>query len=105
MSVHWHAGVGNIIRGTTKNFFATSGFKSWLTSLHIFGILLMFVFPLAAMPFVRGWARVFAMIAVALPMIAETGVAIEFECSAALRADMPDRGIDFLLGCWRGRRL
>jgi len=79
VSVHWHAGVGNIIRGTTKNFFATSGFKLWLTSLHIFGLLLMFVFPVVALPFVHGWARMFALIAVGLPLVAEVGVAIEFE--------------------------
>jgi hypothetical protein len=79
VSVHWHAGVGNIIRGTTKNFFATSGFKLWLTSLHILGLLLMFVFPVVALAFVHGWARVFAAIAVGLPLIAEVGVAIEFE--------------------------
>jgi glycosyltransferase involved in cell wall biosynthesis len=79
VSVHWHAGVGNIIRGTTKNFFATSGFKPWLTSLHIFGLLLIFVFPIVALPFMHGWARIFALIAVGLPLIAEIGVAIEFE--------------------------
>jgi cellulose synthase/poly-beta-1,6-N-acetylglucosamine synthase-like glycosyltransferase len=79
VSVHWHAGVGNIIRGTTKNFFATSGFKLWLTSLHILGLLLMFVVPVAALPFVHGWARAFAVIAIVLPLIAEIGVAIEFE--------------------------
>ena len=79
MSVHWHAGVGNIIRGTTKNFFATSGFKPWLTTLHIFGLLLMFVFPIVALPIVHGWARIFALIAVGLPLIAEIGVAMEFE--------------------------
>jgi hypothetical protein len=79
VSVHWHAGVGNIIRGTTKNFFATSGFKPWLTTLHIFGLLLMFVFPIVALPIVHGWARIFALIAVGLPLIAEIGVAIEFE--------------------------
>ncbi len=79
VSVHWHAGVGNIIRGTTKNFFATSGFKLWLTSLHILGLLLMFVVPVLALPFVHGWARAFAAIAIVLPLIAEIGVAIEFE--------------------------
>lgn len=79
VSVHWHAGIGNIIRGTTKNFFATSGFRLWLTSLHIFGLLLIFVFPVVALPFVHGWARVFAAIAVALPLIAEIGVSFEFE--------------------------
>src|SRR5271169_3066456 len=33
VSVHWHSGVGNMIRGTTKNFFATTGFRLSITSL------------------------------------------------------------------------
>jgi hypothetical protein len=89
VTVHWHAGVGNIIRGTTKNFFATSGFKPWLTSVHILGLLLMCVFPVVALPFVHGWARIFAMIAVALPLIAEIGVAIEFEAPPIYAVTFP----------------
>src|SRR5579864_8043470 len=34
--VRWHAGVGNIIRGTTKNFFASSGYN-----LGLVGVLLV----------------------------------------------------------------
>ena len=30
VSVHWHSGLGNIIRGTTKNFYATTGFRLWV---------------------------------------------------------------------------
>ena len=77
VSVHWHAGVGNMIRGTTKNFFATSGYKLWITSLQVSGLLLTCVFPVLALPFVHGWARIFATIAVAVPLIAEIGVTIE----------------------------
>lgn len=75
VSVHWHAGVGNMIRGTTKNFYAASGFKPWLTSLQILGLVAMFVLPVAALPFVRGWALAFALVAAGLPLLAEAGVA------------------------------
>ena len=78
VSVHWHAGLLNIVRGTTKNFFAGSGYRLWLSSLHVFGLLLMCVFPVIALPFVHGWARAFALASIAFPVIAEIGVALEF---------------------------
>ena len=78
VTVHWHAGVPNIIRGTTKNFFAASGYRLWLASLHVFGLLLMCVFPVLALPFVRGWPLFSAAVSVAIPVIAEIGVAMEF---------------------------
>lgn len=79
VSVHWHAGLGNTIRGTTKNFFAASGYRVWLTSVQILGLLLMFVFPVVALPFARGWPLVFASIAVGLPLFVATGVAINIK--------------------------
>jgi Glycosyl transferase family 2 len=79
VSVHWHAGVGSMIRGTTKNFFATSGYKLRVTGLHIFGLLLMCVFPVVALAFTHGWARGFDLIAVALPLIIAAGAARQFE--------------------------
>ena len=78
VTVHWHAGVPNIVRGTTKNFFATSGYRLWVASLHVFGLLLMCVFPIVVLPFVHGWALGLALLSIALPVIAEIGVAIEF---------------------------
>jgi len=78
VSVHWHAGVGNMIRGTTKNFFATSGYRLWLTGVHIFGLLLMCVFPVVALAFTHGWARGFDVVAVALPLIIAAGAARQF---------------------------
>lgn len=77
VSVHWHAGVGNIIRGTTKNFFATTQFKLRLAVIHILGLLYLCVFPVVALPFAHGVARLFAAIAVAAPVLLEGGVAWE----------------------------
>jgi hypothetical protein len=76
--VYWHAGLGNIIRGTTKNFYATAGFRLWVACGQVAGILLMFVLPWVALPFVHGWARGFAVVAIALPVMAQAGAAIEF---------------------------
>jgi glycosyltransferase involved in cell wall biosynthesis len=77
VSVHWHAGVGNTIRGTTKNFFAASGYRLWLACIHVFGLLLMCDFPVLTLGFAHGWARVFALAAAALPVTVMTGVTIE----------------------------
>jgi glycosyltransferase involved in cell wall biosynthesis len=89
VSVHWHAGLRNTIRGTTKNFFAASGFKLWLTSVQIFGLLLMCVLPAVALPFVHGWARLFAAIAAGLPLIVAAGVTVEFKISPAYALTYP----------------
>jgi glycosyltransferase involved in cell wall biosynthesis len=89
VSVHWHAGLGNTIRGTTKNFFAAAQFKIWLAIVQIFGILLVFCFPLLALPFVHGWARLFAAISVGLPMILGVGVALEFKATAIYALTFP----------------
>lgn len=97
VSVHWHAGVRNMIRGTTKNFFAASGYRTWVTLLQIFGLLVMFDAPVAALPFVHGWARIFAAVAFALPLIVTAGVAIEFRAPIGYAITFP---IGALIFAW-----
>jgi hypothetical protein len=81
VSVYWHRGVGNIVRGTTKNFFATTGFSAWRAATQIFGVLYLCVFPVVALPFVHGGSRTLAAIAVAAPVLIEGGVAWESRIS------------------------
>ena len=38
VTVRWHAGIGNIVRGVTKNFFAAAEFKLSMVVLQLFGI-------------------------------------------------------------------
>jgi hypothetical protein len=97
VSVHWHAGLRNTIRGTTKNFFAASGYKLWLVSAQILGLLVMCVFPVAALPFVHGWVRLFAAIAVGVPLIMAGGVAIVFNVSPIYALTYP---IGALIFAW-----
>jgi glycosyltransferase involved in cell wall biosynthesis len=78
VSVHWHQGVRNIVRGTTKNFFATVEYRFWLAMGRMAGLLLMFVLPVLALFFARGWALALGGIAAALPAILEAGAALEF---------------------------
>jgi hypothetical protein len=89
VTVRWHAGVGNIVRGTTKNFFAASGFRLWATCIQVCGLLWMFVFPAAALPWLDGWPLVFALIAVCLPVLTEAGVALEFKISPLYALTLP----------------
>ncbi len=77
VSVHWHDGMRNIIRGTTKNFFATCRYSPVRVLSQIFGLLLIFVFPFCALPFVRGWALAFDLLAMASPVIGLAGSALE----------------------------
>jgi len=97
VSVHWHSGLGNIIKGTTKNFFAFAEFSLFVASVQIFGILMMCVVPWAALPFVHGWALLFAGIAVGLAIILHVGACIEFRISPAYALTFP---IGALIFAW-----
>jgi hypothetical protein len=89
VSVHWHAGILNLVRGTEKNFFAASGFSLARTIFHIAGLLLMCVLPWIALVFSHSWARGFAAIGVALGIGLQAGVALEFGISAAYALTHP----------------
>jgi hypothetical protein len=84
--VRWQAGLGNLVRGTTKNFFAAAGFNLPLVSVQVFGILLMSVFPWIALPClliarVHGLPLVFASIAFGIALIVHVTVSISAEVS------------------------
>jgi hypothetical protein len=65
LRLRWHSGVGNIIRGTEKNFFAAAGFRLAHAAGQIGFVLLISVCPFLALPFAGGWARVLAGVAAA----------------------------------------
>ncbi|MFZ3201720.1 MAG: glycosyltransferase [Candidatus Acidiferrales bacterium] len=95
VSVHWHAGVGNTIRGTTKNFFAASGYRLWLACIHILGLLLMCVLPFVALPFVHGWPLLFASIAAGLAIAVQSAVSVEAGVSPLYALTHPLGGLIF----------
>jgi glycosyltransferase involved in cell wall biosynthesis len=95
VSVHWHAGVRNTIRGTTKNFFAASGYRLWLACIHVFGLLLMSVLPFVALPFVRGWPLLFASIAAGLAIAMQSAVSLEAGVSPLYALTHPLGGLIF----------
>jgi glycosyltransferase involved in cell wall biosynthesis len=72
--VRWHAGVGNLIRGVTKNFFAALGYSLPFVVVAILGMLVMNVAPFLGVIFGQGWVRILAGIAVVIALAFHVGV-------------------------------
>jgi glycosyltransferase involved in cell wall biosynthesis len=64
VSVRWHSGVRNVIRGVTKNMFAAVHYNPFFAVGAMALSLLLSVLPFFGLAFATGWARVFAGIAV-----------------------------------------
>jgi hypothetical protein len=95
--VRWHAGVGNIIRGTTKNFFAAAGYNLGLMCLQLAMVFGMCVLPWLALPLLRGWALIFDAIAVAVMIAVHAGVCIEVGAPPIYAVTEP---LGALIFCW-----
>jgi hypothetical protein len=115
VGVHWHAGLKNIIRGTTKNFFAVAGFRVWWVALHVFGVIVLSVLPWAALIWLlaektHDWSLVFCAIAVGVPLFLHTAVAIRAKISPLYGLTHPLGAILFswmivrstIITLWRG---
>ncbi len=96
ISVHWHSGVRNIIRGTTKNFFAFTGFSFWTAAVQMFGLLMMCVVPWVALFFAHGWPLAFACICVGLAIILHIGACLEFRVSPLYALTFPFGALIFI---------
>lgn len=68
VTVRWHAGAGNVIRGVTKNFFAAFGYNVAFAAFALVGMLLLNVVPFFAVFVGHGWIRIFSAIAVAVAL-------------------------------------
>ena len=55
VAVRWHAGVGNLVRGVTKNFFAGAGYDLRLVALQVAVLLMMDILPFAGVFLGHGW--------------------------------------------------
>jgi len=76
VAIRWHAGLGNLVRGVTKNFFAALGYNLPLVLLATIVMLLLNVAPFIAIFAGHGWIRIFAGIAVAIAIGFHVGVNI-----------------------------
>jgi glycosyltransferase involved in cell wall biosynthesis len=79
--VRWHAGLGNVVRGVTKNFFAGAGYNLGIVGLGIAGLLLTSFAPFIGMLFGHGWIRVFAAVAVVIAVCFHAAVAATMRVS------------------------
>jgi hypothetical protein len=75
VSVRWHAGVRNIVRGVTKNFFAVAGYSVGAVALQVLGVLCTNLLPFVAMPLLHGSARTLAAVSVLLALSVHAGTA------------------------------
>ena len=108
--VRWHSGVRNLIRGTTKNFFAAFGYKLWFAVANILGVLLVNVLPFGGVVFGSGWIRIFSAIAVIIALAFQAGVdlaigvsplyALTYPIGATICAYMAARSVVVTL--WQG---
>jgi glycosyltransferase involved in cell wall biosynthesis len=79
--VRWHAGLGNLVRGVTKNFFAGAGYNLALVAAQLAGLLMMNVAPFVGVFFAHGWMQLFCAVAVAIAVAFHAGVAIVMRVS------------------------
>jgi len=89
VSVRWHAGIGNLIRGVEKNFFAGAQFSGPLVIAQSLSLLAMFVLPLLGMLFGHGWVRAFAGISVLIALCFHIGVDIVMRVSPLYCLTLP----------------
>ncbi|HEY1423742.1 MAG TPA: glycosyltransferase family 2 protein [Candidatus Acidoferrum sp.] len=87
--VRWHAGIGEIVRGVTKNFFAAAEFKVSVVALQTFGIICANILPFAALPFVHGWTLALALVSVAIALGFHGGTAWVMGASALYTFTQP----------------
>jgi hypothetical protein len=68
VSVRWHAGARNVIRGVTKNLFAALGYNMAFATASLAGVLLLNVVPFCAIFAGHGWVRIFSAVAVVVAL-------------------------------------
>ena len=81
VTVRWHAGIGNIVRGVTKNFFAGAEFKVKIVALHLSVLFCVNVLPFFILPFVHGWALGLTLISIAIALGFHAGIAMVMRVS------------------------
>ncbi len=89
VSVRWHAGIGNLIRGVEKNFFAGAQFSAPLVVGQSISLLAMFILPSLGLLFGHGWVRALASIAVLIPLCFHIGVDIVVRVSPLYCLTLP----------------
>lgn len=74
ISVAWHLGLNNLVRGVEKNFFAGAQFRISVALAQIIGLIVMNVLPFAGLLLGHGWIQIFAAISVLIGVCFHLGV-------------------------------
>lgn len=83
LRLRWTSGVGNHIRGLTKNTFAVYGYSTGVAVANLAGMVLSGILPFAALLFASGLPQLFAGLAV-LIILATHGAAARYNQVSAL---------------------
>jgi len=89
VSVTWHLGLGNLVRGVEKNFFAGAQFRVSAAAAQILALLLMNVLPFAGLFFGHGWIRALAAISVLIATCFHLGVDVVMQVSPLYCLTLP----------------
>ena len=81
VSVRWHAGLGNIVRGVTKNFFATTGFRVVMAAMQMAGLFVTSILPFVALFFVHGWTLGLVLVSVTIAAVFQGATAMVMRAS------------------------
>ena len=95
--VRWHAGLGNLVRGVTKNFFAGAGYRLWLVATQLTGLVMLNIVPFVGVFLTHGWMRMLCAIAVLTAVCFHAGVAIVMRVSPVYALTHP---LGVLLFCY-----
>lgn len=79
--VRWHAGLGNLINGTTKNFFAAFGYNLPFAIVGLVGMFVVNIVPFLGLAFGEGWIRLFSGVSVLVALCFHAGVDVVMRVS------------------------
>jgi glycosyltransferase involved in cell wall biosynthesis len=74
VSVEWHLGLNNLVRGLEKNFFAAAQYRTTMAAGQFLSLLIFNVLPFAGLLLGHGWIRLFAGVAVVIALCFHAGV-------------------------------
>jgi hypothetical protein len=89
VSVEWHVGLGNLVRGVEKNFFAGAQFRLSVVAAQVLALVLMNVLPFAGLFFGHGWIRSFAAVSVLIALCFHIGVDVVMRISPLYCLTLP----------------
>jgi glycosyltransferase involved in cell wall biosynthesis len=74
VAVRWQTGLGNLICGVTKNFFAAFGYNLAFATAAFCAMLMFNVAPFVGVIVAHGWIRLFCAIAIGVALCLHVGV-------------------------------